>query len=106
MSDYLAPLKDMRFVIERLGPLAEIAQLPGYEDATPDVVDAVLEEAGKLAAGVLSPLNRIGDTEGARHTGDGVRTTPLSGPPPSGARTGSPASSARSRGPRSPPQSQ
>jgi alkylation response protein AidB-like acyl-CoA dehydrogenase len=74
MSDYLAPLKDMRFVIERLGPLAEIAQLPGYEDATPDVVDAVLEEAGKLAAEVLSPLNRIGDTEGARHTGDGVRT--------------------------------
>ncbi len=74
MSDYIAPLKDMRFVMDRLGPLAEIARLPGYEDASPDVVDAVLEEAGKLATEVLSPLNRIGDTEGARHTGDGVRT--------------------------------
>ncbi len=76
MSDYIAPLNDMRFVIEHLGPLAEIAALPGYADASPDLVDAVLAEAGKLAGEVLSPLNRIGDTEGAQHTGDGVRTAP------------------------------
>ena len=76
MSDYIAPLKDMRFVIEHLGPLAEVAALPGYEDATPDLVDAVLEEAGKFASEVLSPINRSGDTEGAQHTGDGVRTAP------------------------------
>jgi len=76
MSDYIAPLQDMRFVIEQLGPLSEIAALPGFGDATPDLVDAVLEEAGKLANEVLSPLNRVGDTEGARHTGDGVRTAP------------------------------
>jgi len=74
MSDYIAPLKDMRFVIEHLGPLADIAALPGFQDATPDLVDAVLAEAGKLAKEVLSPLNRVGDTEGAQHTGDGVRT--------------------------------
>jgi alkylation response protein AidB-like acyl-CoA dehydrogenase len=74
MSDYIAPLKDMRFVIEQLGPLDEIAALPGYEDVSPDLVEAVLTEAGKLANEVLSPLNRVGDVEGAQHTGDGVRT--------------------------------
>ncbi len=74
MSDYIAPLKEMRFVIEQLGPLAEITALPGFEDATLDLVDAVLEEAAKFAGELLSPLNRIGDVEGAQHTGDGVRT--------------------------------
>jgi len=76
MSDYIPPLDDMRFVIEHLGPLADITALPGHGDATPDLVDAVLAEAGRFATGVLSPLNRTGDTDGARHTGDGVRTTP------------------------------
>ncbi len=74
MSEYVAPLTDMRFVIERLGPLAAVTALPGFEDATPDLVASVLEEAGRFAQEVLSPLNRVGDMQGARHLGDGVAT--------------------------------
>ncbi len=65
MSAYRAPLKDMRFVLNELAGLAAIARLPGCEEATPDVVDAILEEASKFASGVLDPLNRSGDREGS-----------------------------------------
>jgi 3-(methylsulfanyl)propanoyl-CoA dehydrogenase len=75
MSSYVAPLKDMRFVLNELAGLAEIATLPGYEDASADTVDAILEEAGKFSSGVLDPLNRPGDTEGAVLK-DGVVTMP------------------------------
>ena len=59
MSEYIAPLREMRFVLTELAGLDEISSLPGFEDATPDTVEAVLEEAGKFAAGVLAPLNRV-----------------------------------------------
>ena len=74
MSDYNAPLEDMRFVLTELAGLPEIAALPGYEDATPDLVDAVLEEAGRLAREVLAPLNHSGDREGASFENGVVRT--------------------------------
>jgi alkylation response protein AidB-like acyl-CoA dehydrogenase len=74
MSAYVAPLKDMRFVLHELAGLAEIAQLPGYEDATPDTVDAVLEEAAKFASGVLDPLNHTGDEEGSQWKDGAVKT--------------------------------
>src|SRR5487761_2370082 len=63
---YSAPLKDMQFVLRELAGVDRVAALPGYEDATPDVVAAVLEEAGKFAAEVLAPLNHSGDREGAK----------------------------------------
>ncbi len=66
MSDYRAPVKDMRFVINELAGLARINELPGFEEATPDLVDAVLEEAGQLAAEVISPTNAIGDSQGCQ----------------------------------------
>ena len=66
MSEYVAPIRDMRFVLKELAGLEQVAQLPGCEDATPDLVDAVLEEAAKFAEGVLSPLNMSGDQEGAK----------------------------------------
>jgi acyl-CoA dehydrogenase len=72
MTDYTAPLRDMRFAIAKLAGLADIIALPGYEDTTPDLVDAVLEEAAKLAADVLSPLNVSGDRQGARLGPNGV----------------------------------
>jgi alkylation response protein AidB-like acyl-CoA dehydrogenase len=75
MSAYVAPLKDMRFVLHELAGLAEVAKLPGYAEATPDTVDAILEEAAKFASGVLDPLNRTGDAEGAQWK-DGAVTTP------------------------------
>ncbi|MCP4002198.1 MAG: acyl-CoA dehydrogenase [Gammaproteobacteria bacterium] len=66
MSDYRAPVKDMRFVINELAELEKIAGLPGYEEATPDMVEAVLEGAAQLASEVIAPTNAIGDEQGAR----------------------------------------
>src|SRR5712691_3416852 len=74
MSTYAAPLKDMRFVLNELAGLAEVARLPGYEDASPDTVDAILEEASKFASEVLDPLNYSGDREGATWSNGEVRT--------------------------------
>ncbi|MBI5922241.1 MAG: acyl-CoA dehydrogenase [Betaproteobacteria bacterium] len=65
MSAYTPPLKDMQFVLRELAGIDKVAQLPGYEDASPDLVDSILEEAGKFAGGVLAPLNWSGDQEGA-----------------------------------------
>ena len=62
---YSPPLKEMRFALDLAG-LAEVAGLPGTGELTPDLVDAVLDEAGKLAAEVLAPLNQPGDKEGSR----------------------------------------
>ena len=75
MSEYQAPLKDIRFVMQDLAGLDQIVSLPGYEEATPDVVDAILEEAAKFAGGVVSPLNQVGDRDGARWK-DTIVTTP------------------------------
>ncbi len=75
MSTYAAPLKDMRFVMNELAGLNELAKLPGFEDATPDTVDAILDEAARFASGVLDPLNWSGDQEGSKWQ-DGKVTTP------------------------------
>ena len=75
MSAYQAPLKDMRFVLNELAGLAEVAKLPGYEEATPDTADAILEEAAKFASEVLDPINYTGDQEGSVWK-DGAVTTP------------------------------
>jgi alkylation response protein AidB-like acyl-CoA dehydrogenase len=64
--NYFAPVRDMEFVINELAGLAGIAALPGFEEATPDLVSAVLEEAGKFSSEVLAPLNKVGDQEGSR----------------------------------------
>ena len=77
MSQYAAPLKDMQFVIEKLVGLADITAMPACAEVTPDLVEAVLGEAGKFAAEVLDPLNPAGDKEGA-HIADG-RVTPPAG---------------------------
>ena len=65
MSSYSAPLRDMHFVLRELAGIEQVGKLPGYEEATPDTIDAVLEEAGKFASGVLAPLNATGDQAGA-----------------------------------------
>ena len=66
MSTYSAPLRDMHFVLRELAGIEQVGKLPGYEEATPDTIDAILEEAGKFAAGALSPINGSGDHEGAK----------------------------------------
>src|SRR5512142_1915748 len=75
MAEYVAPLKDMQFVLKRVVGLEQVNTLPGWEDLTDDVVDAILEEAGKLASEVLSPLNASGDRQGAKYK-DGKVTMP------------------------------
>jgi 3-(methylthio)propanoyl-CoA dehydrogenase len=74
VTDYIAPLADMRFALQEIAGIGEIASLPGCEQASDDLVDAVLEEAGKLAGGVLAPLNRAGDEQGSRLENGVVRT--------------------------------
>ncbi len=74
MSEYTAPLKDITFVLKHVVGLEDIAKLPGCEEVSDDLAEAILDEAGKFSAAVLSPINRSGDLEGARWK-DGVVTT-------------------------------
>ena len=71
MSTYHAPLQEMTFVLNELAGLAQVAALPGFEEAQPDTVNAILEEAAKFATNVLDPLNWRGDREGATRLPDG-----------------------------------
>ncbi|MFN7572699.1 MAG: acyl-CoA dehydrogenase [Betaproteobacteria bacterium] len=73
---YAAPTKDMLFAMRELAGLAQLQRLPGHADATDETVEAVLEECGKLAAEVVAPLNRAGDTHPARWDNGRVTTTP------------------------------
>ncbi|NMG42442.1 acyl-CoA dehydrogenase [Aromatoleum toluvorans] len=76
MTEYTAPLRDMNFILRELAGLDAVAALPGCEEATPDVVEAILGEAGKFAAGVLAPINRAGDLQGCRLEADGRVSAP------------------------------
>jgi alkylation response protein AidB-like acyl-CoA dehydrogenase len=74
MTLYKAPLREYRFVLQELFDAGELAKLPGYEEATPDLLQSVLEEGGKLCEEVLFPLNRSGDEEGCTFENGVVRT--------------------------------
>ncbi|MGB0864932.1 MAG: acyl-CoA dehydrogenase [Granulosicoccaceae bacterium] len=63
---YKAPLKDIDWALKQVVGLSRVSSLPHFAEATDDLVDAVLEEAGKFAEGVLAPLNHSGDTQGCR----------------------------------------
>jgi len=65
----------MQFVLDELADLNGVADLPGHEESTPELVAAILEEANKLASEVLAPLNRVGDQQGSRIV-DGTVVTP------------------------------
>jgi alkylation response protein AidB-like acyl-CoA dehydrogenase len=73
---YTAPLADIRFTLREVVGLGEVAGFPGYEHASEDTIDAVLEEACKLADTAIAPLNRGGDKFGARLENGVVRTAP------------------------------
>jgi len=73
---YVAPLKDMMFVIRDLADLRRIGELPPFAEATEDTVDAVLSEAARFNAEVLAPLNWTGDIEPSRVANGVVTTTP------------------------------
>ncbi|SMH39821.1 acyl-CoA dehydrogenase C-terminal domain-containing protein [Azospirillum agricola] len=75
MTGYAPPLKEIRFVLDHLAGMAEVAALPGFGDATPDLVDSILDEAARIAGNTLAPLNRAGDTQGARLDESGTART-------------------------------
>ena len=75
MAMYKAPIRDMQFVLYELLNAEQLPTLPGFEEATRDLVEPVLEEAAKITEEVLFPLNRSGDEEGC-HFDNGTVTTP------------------------------
>src|SRR6516165_3165513 len=76
VMSYYAPLADMRFVLEEVAGLDELARLPGYEAVSPDLVEAILGEAAKLAETELAPLNQPADRAGSVLENGVVRTPP------------------------------
>ncbi|KPP93197.1 acyl-CoA dehydrogenase C-terminal domain-containing protein [Erythrobacter sp. HL-111] len=76
MPTYTAPTRDTRFVVNEMLDLASYGNLPGFENATPDMIDTVINEAGKFCAEVLAPLNQVGDEHGCTRHEDGSVTTP------------------------------
>ncbi|CAN5774975.1 acyl-CoA dehydrogenase [soil metagenome] len=76
MSEFAAPLDDMRFVLNHVTDLSAIAQLPGYDHADPDTVAGILDEAGRFFAEQFAPLNRVGDVQHSRRNDDGTVSTP------------------------------
>jgi len=73
---YQAPVKDMLFVLNHLAGLPQVAALPGFEEATPDTVQAVLEESARYAGDVLAPLNHPADREPSTWRDGAVATAP------------------------------
>ena len=77
MTTYSAPLDDIKFLLNNVLEMPSITKLPGFEDATPDMVEAILDEAAHFYGEVLAPTNKLADSQGSRLEGDRVITAPI-----------------------------
>jgi acyl-CoA dehydrogenase len=76
MPVYKAPVEDVMFLLREVFPIERHNNLPGFGDATPDMVEAILTEGAKLCEEEFAPLNRVGDMEGCTRNPDGSVRTP------------------------------
>ena len=76
MPSYSAPVEDTLFVLNEVLNIERYNNLPGFEETTPELVEAILGEAAKLCEEVLQPINLSGDQEGCTRHEDGSVTTP------------------------------
>ncbi len=76
MTHYIAPVEEVNFVLKHLCAIEELQKLPGFEEASPDIVAAILEEAAKFAQNELVELNSIGDEQGVKIDENGVKSAP------------------------------